>query len=529
MASAMMKGDCDPLMLSYEPPYRTHHQEMSSFGYFTSYRRVSSALSPGPGLECQPDLSNDHHNDTSPLLSFDGCCDPLDAAGGRAMPSEDPLTESPGFRTASDCGLSYSGFPHEQHNQPALSYGSSQDSPRDFFEEEAFSNYQISHDYTINTQEACPRSFANGFDYNIVPEMLSSSLGGFPPSSYLMNPEKQPPYFSLVHQSPANTGSFPEQGRPTGPQLAPVERGAVLAVPPSPSASSSASVKSTDGPSRPQRRRRTGRKSLDTRAPDRNEADVDDHLPYAQLIHRALMSAPGHRMVLREIYDWFEQNTDKNKSPSQKGWQNSIRHNLSMNGAFRKVEQDCPSDDSKKGFVWHLEPRAAEEGVKSTTRYRKAGSSKKVAKADTSTPQRQVTQRKGRQASARGRSCTKRSRRILNRTETNMPAQLSPPRGTPLSVHSPTDRFEVMPSSNEFTSSPACYPYGYSSAMPTTQIAGTEAFPRLFPDVGDVGEDYSHGSLLCNSPEAGNDALTDDCYLDDSLEHALFGSEKAEV
>ena len=54
--------------------------------------------------------------------------------------------------------------------------------------------------------------------------------------------------------------------------------------------------------------------------------------PYAQLIYRALKSAPGHAMVLKEIYEWFENNTDKAKNGSSKGWQNSIRHNLSMNG-----------------------------------------------------------------------------------------------------------------------------------------------------------------------------------------------------
>ena len=54
--------------------------------------------------------------------------------------------------------------------------------------------------------------------------------------------------------------------------------------------------------------------------------------PYAQLIYRALKSVPSHRMVLKEIYEWFEKNTDKAKNNSSKGWQNSIRHNLSMNG-----------------------------------------------------------------------------------------------------------------------------------------------------------------------------------------------------
>ena len=55
---------------------------------------------------------------------------------------------------------------------------------------------------------------------------------------------------------------------------------------------------------------------------------------YANLIYQALMEAPGHKMILRDIYAWFAQNTDKAKDPSSKGWQNSIRHNLSMNDVY---------------------------------------------------------------------------------------------------------------------------------------------------------------------------------------------------
>jgi hypothetical protein len=59
---------------------------------------------------------------------------------------------------------------------------------------------------------------------------------------------------------------------------------------------------------------------------------IDKDQPYAQLIYQALLGAKGHTMILRDIYDWFLTHTDKAASSETKGWQNSIRHNLSMNG-----------------------------------------------------------------------------------------------------------------------------------------------------------------------------------------------------
>ena len=56
--------------------------------------------------------------------------------------------------------------------------------------------------------------------------------------------------------------------------------------------------------------------------------------PYAKLIYRALMDAPGHQMVLKDIYEWITRNTEKARDPAFKGWQNSVRHNLSMNGVI---------------------------------------------------------------------------------------------------------------------------------------------------------------------------------------------------
>ncbi|KAL8973715.1 MAG: hypothetical protein Q9197_002029 [Variospora fuerteventurae] len=146
---------------------------------------------------------------------------------------------------------------------------------------------------------------------------------------------------------------------------------------------------------------------------DYDEPDDDGGIteePYAQLIFRALKSAPGHRMVLKDIYRWFEKNTDK-ASKSSKGWQNSIRHNLSMNGGFKKVDQDPPTDEAKKGFIWVLEPMALVDGVKSTTRYRKPGSNKKNVKARYPAPERQRSGAKGGKA-ARKAAYVRRSARF---------------------------------------------------------------------------------------------------------------------
>lgn len=64
-----------------------------------------------------------------------------------------------------------------------------------------------------------------------------------------------------------------------------------------------------------------------------DDIDIEDKsLPYAQLIYMALMSAPSHKMVLSEIYHYFRREIPRFRKAKGKGWMNSIRHNLSMNG-----------------------------------------------------------------------------------------------------------------------------------------------------------------------------------------------------
>lgn len=73
------------------------------------------------------------------------------------------------------------------------------------------------------------------------------------------------------------------------------------------------------------------------------EDPIDKEQPYAQLIYRALLEAPGKTMILRDIYSWFKEHTDKAADKETKGWQNSIRHNLSMNGVCKPTPMHRPS------------------------------------------------------------------------------------------------------------------------------------------------------------------------------------------
>ncbi|CAD6501943.1 BgTH12-02188 [Blumeria graminis f. sp. triticale] len=72
---------------------------------------------------------------------------------------------------------------------------------------------------------------------------------------------------------------------------------------------------------------------------------------YAQLIGMSLLRAPTRRLTLAQIYKWVS-DTYRFYTPTDAGWQNSIRHNLSLNKAF--IKQERPKDDPGKGNYWAI-------------------------------------------------------------------------------------------------------------------------------------------------------------------------------
>ncbi|KAL2128267.1 hypothetical protein VTI74DRAFT_9439 [Chaetomium olivicolor] len=223
-----------------------------------------------------------------------------------------------------------------------------------------------------DSYSSIPTSFPA--DVPFVPSHYNGSKSGFQHAR-----SQTEPYPARYHAGSRDYPSTPESSHPLSPCSTtlglPMDEGI-----PSTPADGLSNLAPESGPEAQSRRKSP---------PVSEQNDGKGGEPYAKLIYRAFLSTPRRAMTLQEIYQWFRENTNKGKGAS-KGWQNSIRHNLSMNGAFNKRERkfstskdggtgnSSRSDSGKKSTEWFLEPWAA-AGVESTTRYRKGNQSRRSA------------------------------------------------------------------------------------------------------------------------------------------------------
>ncbi|CAM4699204.1 unnamed protein product [Lepidochelys olivacea] len=88
---------------------------------------------------------------------------------------------------------------------------------------------------------------------------------------------------------------------------------------------------------------------------------------YIALISTAILSSPGKKLLLSDIYQWIMDNYPyfKNK---EKSWRNSVRHNLSLNECFIKAGRS----DNGKGHFWAIHPANLDDFSKGDYHRRRA-------------------------------------------------------------------------------------------------------------------------------------------------------------
>lgn len=89
--------------------------------------------------------------------------------------------------------------------------------------------------------------------------------------------------------------------------------------------------------------------------------DIKPPHSYAQLIGQAILSSPEEMLTLANIYDYIKTRYAFFRFTNG-GWQNSIRHNLSLNKCFEKVARR--TDEPGKGMKWKISDSEREDFVK---------------------------------------------------------------------------------------------------------------------------------------------------------------------
>ncbi|EON63389.1 hypothetical protein W97_02616 [Coniosporium apollinis CBS 100218] len=94
---------------------------------------------------------------------------------------------------------------------------------------------------------------------------------------------------------------------------------------------------------------------------DESSKDFKPPHSYAQLIGQAILGTDEKKLTLSKIYDFVRENYAFYRHTAT-GWQNSIRHNLSLNKSFEKVPRD--THEPGKGMKWQIVPDHLEEFMK---------------------------------------------------------------------------------------------------------------------------------------------------------------------
>nr|XP_056712517.1 forkhead box protein O3 [Euleptes europaea] len=240
------------------------------------------------------------------------------------------------------------------------------------------------------------------------------------------------------------------------------------------------------------------------------------NLSYADLITRAIESAPDKRLTLAQIYEWMVRCVpyfkDKGDSNSSAGWKNSIRHNLSLHSRFIRVQ----NEGTGKSSWWMINPDGGKGGKAPRRRAVSMDNSNKYTKS-------------------RGRAAKKKAAlQAAQETSEDSPSQLSKWPGSPTSRSSDeldawTD-FRSRTNSNASTISGRLSPILASTELDEVQDDEAPLSPMLYsspPSMSPSVNKPCNVELPRLTDMAGtmnlNDGLTDN-LMDDLLDNITLPS-----
>lgn len=99
--------------------------------------------------------------------------------------------------------------------------------------------------------------------------------------------------------------------------------------------------------------------------------EIKPQYSYSQMITQAILSTDEERLNLSGIYTYITAHYAYYRHQPQNGWQNSIRHNLSLSKAFEKVARG--NAEPGKGMKWKMTTESREELVRNAYRIGRGG------------------------------------------------------------------------------------------------------------------------------------------------------------
>lgn len=178
---------------------------------------------------------------------------------------------------------------------------------------------------------------------------VNTSLNPHSPTGSQNSPQSPMPSPMFGNQQQVTTQHY-QQNRPAkSVRVLPPVSSPMQQVP------SSASSSSTNSNSTSRKRNHTKSQSNSSNTEGKENGYPKPAYSYSCLIALALKNSQTGSMSVSEIYKFMCEHFPYFKN-APSGWKNSVRHNLSLNKCFEKIEKPASNGSQRKGCLWAMNP-----------------------------------------------------------------------------------------------------------------------------------------------------------------------------